>query len=225
MNNVYYYFLLFYLYCVIGYIAEVLFVYIVDKKWVNRGYLIGPYLPIYGVGAMLINFLLYGYYNNPIIIFVFSLIICSAIEYLTSYLLEKIFKSRWWDYSYRKYHINGRICLLNSVLFGLGGVVIIYGINPILESILLNMPFIKIKVSVIMISIIFMIDLIISTIDAYRVNHVANHLESIINEYTKNKNIKINKIKTRLFDAFPYLAKNKGLIKKLKSLKKVDSKR
>ena len=97
MNNLYFYFLEFYLYCVIGYISEVIFVRIVDKKWINRGFLIGPYLPIYGVGTMLIIFLLNGYYNDPFVIFVFSFIICSLVEYITSVLLEKIFKTRWWD--------------------------------------------------------------------------------------------------------------------------------
>ena len=79
MRNIYFYFLLFFLYCVIGYIAEVIFVYVGDKKWVNRGFLIGPYLPIYGFGALLINFLLTGYYNDPFVVFIFSLIICSII--------------------------------------------------------------------------------------------------------------------------------------------------
>ena len=225
MNNLYFYFLEFYLYCVIGYISEVIFVRIVDKKWINRGFLMGPYLPIYGVGAMLIIFLLNGYYNDPFVIFVFSFIICSLVEYTTSVLLEKIFKTRWWDYSYRKYHINGRVCLLNSTLFGLGGLVIVYVINPVMKDFLLNIPFIKIKLSMIIISIVISIDLVISTIDAYRVNNIAKHLDSIINEYVKNKNIKINKIRMRLFDAYPDLVKNHELIKKLKLLKKDFSKR
>ena len=225
MRNIYFYILLFYLYCIIGYIAEVIFVYIGEKKWINRGYLMGPYLPIYGVGAMLITFLLTGYYNDPFVVFIFSFIICSSVEYATSVILEKIFKRRWWDYSWRKYHVNGRVCLFNSIFFGFGGLVIIYIANPILYAFLDSISLKHQMIATLILTLVIIVDLIISSIDAYRVSNVAGHLEVILNEYTKNKNIKINKIRTRLFDAFPYIAKNKRTVKRLKSLKKDFSKR
>lgn len=225
MRNIYFYFLLFFMYCVIGYIAEVLFVYAGEKKWVNRGFLIGPYLPIYGFGALLITFLLTGYYNDPFVVFIFSLIICSIIEYVTSVILEKIFKRRWWDYSWRKYHVNGRVCLFNSIFFGFGGLICIYIASPIFYAFLDSISFEKQKIASIILGILLIVDLIISNIDAYRVSNIAGHLEEILNEYTKNRNIKLNKIRTRLFDAFPYIAKNDRVIKRLKSLKKDFSKR
>ena len=187
MKNIYFYFLLFYLYCIIGYIAEVIFVYIGEKKWINRGFLIGPYLPIYGFGAMLITFLLTGYYNDPFVVFVFSLIICSCIEYITSVALERIFHRRWWDYSWRKYHINGRVCLFNSMFFAFGGLIIIYLANPILYAFLDSIAIDKQKIAVIILSLLIIVDLIISIIEAYRINNIAGHLEAILNEYTKNK--------------------------------------
>ncbi len=220
MRNIYFYFLLFYLYSIIGYIAEVIFVYIGEKKWINRGYLIGPYLPIYGCGAMLISYLLTGYYNDPFVVFIFSMIICSSIEYATSVVLEKIFNRRWWDYSWRKYHINGRVCLFNSIFFAFGGLVIIYITNPILYMFLDSVSIGKQRIAFFILTVLIIVDLIISTIDAYRVSNIAGHLDAILNEYTKNKNIKINKIRTRLFDAFPYIIKNKRVLKRLKTLKK-----
>ncbi len=225
MKSIYFYFLFFFAYCVIGYIAEVIFVYIGEKKWVNRGFLIGPYLPIYGFGALFITFLLTGYYNDPFVVFIFSFIICSIIEYLTSVILEKIFKRRWWDYSWRKYHINGRVCLFNGIFFAIGGLVIIYLLNPLIYSFLDSIPENKKCIASIILAIVLSLDIIISNIDAYRVSNIANNLEKILNEYTKNKNIKLNKIKTRLFDAFPYIAKSERLVKRLKSLKKDFSKR
>ena len=104
-----FYFLLFISYSVIGWIMETILKTIEYKKFVNRGFLIGPYCPIYGCGALLMTFLLQGYAEDPIVLFVFNIIICSILEYSTSYIMEKIFKARWWDYSYTKYNINGRI--------------------------------------------------------------------------------------------------------------------
>ena len=225
MKDIYFYLLLFFIYAVLGYICEVIYVYIGTKKWINRGFLFGPYLPIYAFGGLLITFLLTGYYNDPIVVFVMGLIMCSCLEYYTSFLMEKIFHKRWWDYSEQKYNVNGRICLKNSILFGIAGLFIIYLVNPLIYSFLDNISYDNRKIASLILLLIFTIDLIISVIDAYRVTNISNHLEAILNEYTKNRNIKINKIKTRLFDAFPYLVKNDRVVKRLKALKKGFAKR
>ena len=225
MKALVYYFLVFFIYSVIGYICEVFYKYLGTKKWVNRGFMIGPYLPIYGNGALLITFLLNGYYNDPIIIFVFGLIICTSLEYLVSYIMEKMFHQKWWDYSWRKYNINGRVCLKNSLLFGFGAIVIIYAGNPLIFGLLDKVSNYNQTIVALILIIVFIIDFIISMIDAFRVNNISTHLETILNEYTKNRNIKLNKIRTRLFDAYPYLAKNERVVNRLKALKKDFTKR
>ena len=225
MNTLYYYYLLFFIYCAIGYICEVVYVFFGTKKWVNRGFLNGPYIPLYGFGALLVTYLLTGYYNDPIVVFVIGLIICTILEYFTSYILEKIFHNKWWDYSWRKYHINGRVCLKNSLLFGFGSLLIIYVSNPLVYWFLNGISQDKRMYAALILMIIFIIDLTFSMIEAFRVNNISPHLEAILNEYTKNKNIKLNKIKTRLYDAFPYLIKNDRVLKRLKALKKDFSKR
>ena len=116
----------------LGYTMEVVKCSINTKKLVNRGFLFGPICPIYGVGFVLITWLLSKYQNDIIILFLMGALITSAVEYYTSYVLELIFHNRWWDYSYRKDNINGRICLKNSILFGIGSVLIIRLINPLL---------------------------------------------------------------------------------------------
>ena len=214
------YILLFFIYAILGYIAEVIYVYIGSKKLVNRGFLNGPYIPIYGAGGVLITFLLTTYYNDPVIIFVMGLLICTALEYFVSYLLEKIFHNRWWDYSYRKYNINGRVCLRNSLLFGVCALFIIYIVNPVSLYFLSGVRLERLYLANGILLIIITIDLIISIFEAIRVNNISSHLDTILNEYTKNKNIKLNRIKTRLFDAFPNLTKNERLVKRLKALKK-----
>ena len=134
--------------------------------------------------------------------------------------MEKMFHNRWWDYSNHKYNINGRVCLKNSILFGFGALFVLYLGNPIIFSILDRIPYYNQKIIALILSIIFCIDLSISLIEAFRVNNISNHLEAILNEYTKNKNIKLNRIRTRLFDAYPYLVKNDRVVKRLKALKK-----
>ncbi len=225
MKVIYFYFLLFFIYSVLGYVCEVIYVYMGEKKWINRGFLIGPYLPIYGFGALIVTFLLTGYYNDSIVVFTFSLIMCSSLEYYTSYLLETIFKRRWWDYSTHRYNVNGRICLKNSILFGFGGLIIIYVTNPIFYIFLSGISDHDLMIASLALFALLIVDLTLSLVDANRTSNIAGHLEAILNEYTKNKNIKLNKIRTRLFDAYPYLVRNDRVVKRLKALKKDFAKR
>ena len=104
------------------------------KRFINRGFLIGPYCPIYGAGAILITFLLKKYTEDPITLFIMAILVCGILEYLTSYFMEKIYHARWWDYSQRKFNINGRVCLNTIIPFGLLGMFIIYISNPFLIS-------------------------------------------------------------------------------------------
>jgi len=103
--------MLFFIYAILGWIIETTLVSIEKKKFVNRGFLIGPYCPIYGFGGLAITILLKNYTKDPIVLFLMAVIICACLEYFTSYIMEKLFKARWWDYSKKKYNINGRICL------------------------------------------------------------------------------------------------------------------
>lgn len=135
------YFLLLMIYSVVGWCLEVLGKIIIEhKKFVNRGFLIGPYCPIYGHGAILITVLLKKYAEDPVVLFIMTTIICGTLEYITSYLMEKIFKARWWDYSQRRFNINGRVCLYTIIPFGLLGLFIMYVSNPFLISKLEMIP-------------------------------------------------------------------------------------
>lgn len=131
MRNVFTYFMLFFIYAILGWIIETTLVSIEKRKFVNRGFLIGPYCPIYGFGGLAITILLKNYTKDPIVLFLMAVIICGTLEYFTSYIMEKIFKARWWDYSAKKYNINGRICLEIVVPFGILGCLVMYVLNPI----------------------------------------------------------------------------------------------
>ena len=191
------------------------------KKFVNRGFLIGPYCPIYGYGAIIMILYLTQYKNNIITVFILGLVVCSILEYITSYLMEILFKTRWWDYSKNKFNLNGRICGKNCILFGLGGIAVIYIVQPILEKILTKIP----NNIFIFISIIALIGYIFDTIFSLNgIKHFKKTLTTIdlkkdsTQEFTKavkesiSKNNKI--FEKRLMNAFPNIN-----IKKLANIK------
>ena len=140
-HNFAFLFLFFFLYSVIGYLCEIFFCTLVNKKITySRGFLVGPYLPIYGTGAVIVSSFLQKYSGDVVTLFVMSMVYCTLLEYLTSYVMEKIFHLRWWDYSNKKFHINGRVCLTNAILFGIGGVLIVEFFNPLFASFLYSIP-------------------------------------------------------------------------------------
>lgn len=122
-------FLLFVFYSMIGWLWEVSLYLIDDHKFVNRGFLNGPYCPVYGFGALLILFTL-GDIREPITLFFLSAIFTCSLEYLTSWGMEKIFHARWWDYSERPLNINGRVCMIGAVAFGSLSVLMLKIIHP-----------------------------------------------------------------------------------------------
>ena len=116
-----FYILLFFLISFVGWLWEVSLHLITEHAWINRGVYQGPYLPIYGVGGLLLWFMLQRLHRRPVWTFLLSMGICSVLEYVTSIFLEWKWGVRWWDYTGHFLNINGRICLLGAVCFGLGG--------------------------------------------------------------------------------------------------------
>lgn len=118
----------------------------------------GPYCPIYGVVLLIVNS--FSYFND-LLLFITSFIIIGLTEYITSFFLEKIFNGRWWDYSNKKYNLNGRVCLLNLLIFSIGSFIMIRKFIPLLDSVL----FVENSFSVIGVFILFVffvIDLTVS---------------------------------------------------------------
>lgn len=157
------YFLLFITYAFFGWCIEVIGKLIQYKRFINRGFLIGPYCPIYGVGALLITFLLKKYTGDPIALFIMAIIVCGILEYLTSYLMEKIFHARWWDYSQKKFNINGRVCLDTIIPFGLLGMFIMYVSNPFLIEKIETLSELALNILFWVILIIYIVDNVVST--------------------------------------------------------------
>lgn len=155
-------YLLFWLYAFLGWLMESINVSLQSKKIINRGFLLGPYCPIYGVGGVLL-LSLKSYQSDPFVVFILSIVICSIVEYLTSYLLELIYKVRWWDYSKRFLNLNGRVCLLNSIGFGLLGMLLVCFLNPFLIDKINSFSPFTLHILVIVICLITTTDIIITT--------------------------------------------------------------
>jgi len=109
-------------------------------------------------------YLLQKYADDPVALFVMSVIICSIMEYLTSLILERIFKVRWWDYSHMKFNVDGRICLSNSIMFGLGSLGLFYIINPFIMGFINSIPRLIFIIISIVLFICFTTDVILSII-------------------------------------------------------------
>lgn len=158
------YILFFFTFAFVGWVWEVILFLFNTGKFANRGVLLGPYLPIYGVGGVLILLLFKRFYKKPVLTFGLSMTICSVIEYFTSWYLEVTQGLRWWDYSHYFLNLNGRICLEGSLIFGFAGCLVIYWIAPNLKKIYdkINMK-VQIALCIIFISV-FSIDFVYSQI-------------------------------------------------------------
>ena len=129
--------LLFFIISFIGWLWEVSLHLIRNGVFVNRGALHGPWLPIYGYGGILILIFLNRFRKKPLIEFVSAITLCGIVEYFTSYFLELTHNGmRWWDYSGYFINLNGRICAEGLLVFGLGGICIVYLLAPLIDNLL-----------------------------------------------------------------------------------------
>ena len=203
------YFYIFIIYSFLGWLMEVLLVSFQQRKITARGFLIGPWCPIYGFGALFVTLLLKKYYEDSIVLFIMSFLLGTILEYITSYLMEKIFKARWWDYTNHKFHINGRVSLTTSLGFGLLGVILVYVFNPFFLKIISNIPNILFNTVMIIILPIFVSDVIISfkIITNIKKENFANikDITEIANEEVKKVLKNKSLFNKRLLNAFPHL--------------------
>lgn len=136
----YFLFYNFFLYSFCGWIYESCLVSFQKKTWVNRGFLNGPIVPIYGAGATVVYMCLSGIPDKPTVIFLAGMTVATVLEYVTSYVMEKLFHARWWDYTHYKYHIQGRICLLASLLWGFLSLLMMDVLQPFMNSVIAGIP-------------------------------------------------------------------------------------
>lgn len=128
--------LLFFLFSIIGWGWEVVLHLLSEGTFVNRGVLHGPWLPIYGTGGVLVLLTLYKLRDKPWLEFWATVAVCGVVEYFTAYYLETVYDRRWWDYAGYFLNLHGRICAEGLLVFGLGGMAVVYGVAPLFDNLL-----------------------------------------------------------------------------------------
>lgn len=176
INNIPEYFIWFIIYSFLGWAWETLITSIPQRRFVNRGFLNGPYCPIYGAGALLFIFFTNNI-DNIAVRFILGAVIACTLEYLTSWVLELIFHARWWDYAPRRFNLNGRICLEGFFVFGIGAVV-----APYFHQ---NIANITTRLSPAILNSIFSIILIAFIVDVVITNRALSKFNRILREYQK----------------------------------------
>ena len=154
---------LFYICSILGYFYELILNYIHTHKIFSHGILNGPWLPIYGTGAVILN-ILNKYKDYPFVIFILSFFLTGLVEYTSGLILLKILKMRLWDYTGLFLNIDGLVCFLSAFCFGIGGLLVIYLINPLIEKLINTFPSKYLKSLLIILTIFFSGDIIATII-------------------------------------------------------------
>ena len=167
----------FFMYSLLGWAMESIYLSIGQRRLVNTGFLYGPFCPIYGFGAVVLYVLLIHLQGKPVLIFLAGFFVLSVWEYFVGFLLEKLFKTKYWDYSNNKFNINGRVCLLNSIYWGFLSVFFIKIWNPLVETQINKIPQeIILYIDIILVAYII-IDMIVS---AVKTSNLAKRIRKLI---------------------------------------------
>ena len=133
---------IFIIYAFIGWCSEVSYAALDRGIFVNRGFLNGPYCPIYGCGVLIVVVLLTPLKKNLLILYLGSFLLTSVLEFITGFVMEKVFHNKWWDYSDQPLNIGGYVCVLFSLIWGVFCVLIVKVIHPLIYKVLTMIPFV-----------------------------------------------------------------------------------
>lgn len=186
----------FIIYSMAGWILESVYRSFCEKKLINTGFLQGPFCPIYGIGAI-IMFLFLGQFKQYIfLLFIISFFVLSVWEYIVGVLLEAIFKTKYWDYSSHRFNIKGRVCLFNSIAWGILGVLFVRYIHPFVQDNLNKVEPYILNFVIYSISICFIIDTIISVVTTINIKTALERIEDLNNQI-KDKLDEVKKLSNK----------------------------
>ncbi|HBL41642.1 MAG TPA: hypothetical protein DDY98_08885 [Ruminococcaceae bacterium] len=196
-ETVIFYVLSFFLYSAVGWFVESCYCSVKPKKWVNRGFLYGPLCPIYGSGAVMLKVALgrfaelpiyfHRFYLTPLLTFLLGALLADVLEFFTSLLMEKLFHARWWDYSEKKFNLQGRICLSHTLYWGGATLIFLYWIDPTVSSLLLSLsPFRRALITGITL-FVFLIDLVLTVQKTADLRKLTVRIDSLTVEIKKLK--------------------------------------
>lgn len=204
----------FIIYSFLGWVMESIVRTISEKKLINTGFLHGPFCPIYGIGAIILFAFLDKFENNLILLFFVAIIVLTIWEYIVGWMLEKLFNTKYWDYSEQKFNIQGRVCLTNSICWGILGVLLVKYIHPFIQNIVLKIDNSILKYIIIVIAALMLIDAIISIVKVKNIKSTLERVEKL-NKEIKEKLKEIRGMKKDT-DASKSIENIQKLVNKLK---------
>lgn len=181
----YTYLFYFLIYSFLGWLLEVCYAALNTKQFINRGFLNGPYCPIYGVGVMTIMYFVYPFKKNLIFLFILSIVLTSLIELITGFILEKAFHYRWWDYSNVPFNLGGYICLKFSIIWGLACVFVTEIIHPVVNDIINWTPRTIGEIVITIFLILITVDFIVTVKTVLKLNARMKRLQLIADDIHK----------------------------------------
>lgn len=197
-------FLYFILYSVLGWLVETVYCSVPAGHWVERGFLNGPLCPIYGCGAVLMLGGLEPYISHPVLLFVLSMLGASIMEFVVSWAMEKMFGMRWWDYSDQPFNVQGRVCLLNSTLFGVMGLVLARVIHPRMQYLVGLLPPMWCVGLAVLFFVMLCVDTVVSARAALQLRGRLERMEQMkqeLRQYMHERNLKLeHALQSRLAD-------------------------
>lgn len=181
--DLYFIFYNFFFYSFLGWIYESCLISFQKKKLVNRGFLAGPIIPIYGCGATLIYLILHSIKNHAVYVFLGGMAVATALEYITSYLMEKIFHAKWWDYSNYRYNFQGRICLFVSLFWGFLSILMTDLLQPIIDYCIYSIPKKIGEIGGGILCFLFLCDLITSVVYIIQLDKILENMQKLREEF------------------------------------------
>ena len=170
---------IFIIYAFLGWCTEVAYAAVDTGKFVNRGFLNGPYCPIYGCGIVIVVSILTPIKDNLFVLFFGSLLLTTVLEFLTGFLLEKIFHNKWWDYSDYPFNIKGYVCLKFSLYWGLACTFVMDIIHPMIYKLISILPFLAGMIILLVVMVIFTTDIVISVLTILKLNQRLKSMDDI----------------------------------------------
>lgn len=198
-------FLYFVIYSFLGWYFEVTYAFTQKGCFVNRGFLYGPFCPIYGFGITIIVVCLAPFKSNLLLLFVMSTILTSALEYITGYMLERFFNAKWWDYTDNKFNIKGRICLSFSIIWGIASVLVILLVHPIIEFLVYAFSNKVLFYLYLAALIYFIFDFMFTIISLIKLTVILSHIQDLCDDIISKSKETIQITKSKAADKFSVL--------------------
>ncbi len=229
--------LIFYIYCFLGWCFESTYVSLKNgKRWVNRGFMKGPFLPIYGSGAVIILFVTVPVMFSPLLVYVMSVFAATALELITGMVMEKLFKIKYWDYSNNFLNYKGYICLESSIAWGFMGLLVTYIINEPIANFINSVNTVYLAGITVIITALFVYDFVVSFREAYdlrsmildneklmkEINEIKVNIAVAVGDANYKKDELVAEIKEKIDTALSYTEIDDYILEKIEELKKLE---